>query len=283
MAFYVARGIRTPISPVGAGEAQQVALGRQLFASANCQSCHGGGGWSNARRTFTPPPDPILIMGGQIIGALRNVGTFDAGAANEVRDNATAPLGAAGFIPPSLLGAHGLGPFLHNGSALTLEAVLDGVVHRAAGTGGVDVLTNASDRAALATFLASIDASTDPFAIPGAPGRVRPGLHGSEASEGDIAASGVLRLDPIRPNPARDASSLTIAFALPAPGPVRVFVYDVLGRRIATLAEGFRPAGRHTVQWDGRSTDGARAWPGVYFVRVEAAGVERSRAVTIAP
>jgi YVTN family beta-propeller protein len=282
LTHYVARGIRTPISPVGPGEAQEIAHGRQLFASANCQSCHGGGGWSNARRFFTPPPDPSLITAGQIVSVLRNVGTFDVNAANEVRDNATPPLGAAGYVPPSLLGIHGMAPYFHNGSALTLGEVLDRVAHRAAGTGGVDVLSNASDRAAVAAFLASIDASTEPFAI-SASRRGAPGLRSSEASEADVAGSGILRLDPIRPNPARDASSLTIAFALPAPGPVRVFVYDVLGRRIATLAEGFRPAGRHAVQWDGRSADGARAWPGVYFVRVEAAGAERSRAVTIAP
>jgi len=114
LAFWVAH-VRTPISPLasaprGSQDAQLIAHGRELFAAANCQSCHGGGGWSVARRTFTPPPDASLIKGAEIIGGLRQVGTFDPNAVNEVRDNASAPLGADGFVPPSLLGAHAFPP-----------------------------------------------------------------------------------------------------------------------------------------------------------------------------
>jgi hypothetical protein len=37
----------------------------------------------------------------------------------------------------------------HNGSAASLDEVMNNVTHRSAGTGGVDTLTNASDPAKL--------------------------------------------------------------------------------------------------------------------------------------
>jgi len=97
--------------------------------------------------------------------ALKKVGTFDASARNEIRATGVAALGADGFNPPSLLSAFALGPYLHNGSALTFDNVLENVTHRSAGTSGTDTLTDSRDRAALVTFLKSIDGTTQPFAI----------------------------------------------------------------------------------------------------------------------
>ena len=79
--------------------------GRALFTAANCQSCHGGSQWTTRRVRFTPPPEPAQIVNGQIIGELRQVGTFDPTLFNEIRQNAAPPLGANGFVPPSLLSA----------------------------------------------------------------------------------------------------------------------------------------------------------------------------------
>jgi len=79
----------------------------------------------------------------------------------------------------------------------------------------------------------------------------------------------VARLFPAHPHPVRTAT--TLGFALPAQSPVRLEIYDVLGRRVATLVDGTRPAGFHTVQWaPGR--EGALA-SGMYFARFEAEGV----------
>jgi hypothetical protein len=112
---------------------------------------------------YTPPPSPGLVVNGQVIGELRNVGTFNPAAFNEVRANAAPPLGAAGYNPPSLLGVFAnRDGFLHNGAATTLDEVLQNVTHRSAGTSGVDTLTNAADRAAIVKFLRSIDAASTP-------------------------------------------------------------------------------------------------------------------------
>jgi hypothetical protein len=81
-----------------------------------------------------------------------------------VRQNGAPPLGANGFVPPSLLSIHAFPQtFFHNGAAASLAEVLNNVQHRSAGTGGVDTLTNAADRAKIERFLLSIDAATTPI------------------------------------------------------------------------------------------------------------------------
>jgi YVTN family beta-propeller protein len=161
---FVQFGIRAPISPVPATEPDVVA-GRALFTAANCQQCHGTAQWTTARIRFTPPPDPSQVsVGGELLGELRIVGTFDPTALNEVRQNGAPPLGANGFVPPSLLSIHAFPEtFFHNGAAVSLTQVLDNVQHRSAGTGGVDTLSSAADRAKVERFLLSIDASTVPI------------------------------------------------------------------------------------------------------------------------
>ena len=161
---FVQFGIRSPISPVAKTEPDVVA-GRALFQSANCQSCHGGPQWTNSTINFKPPPAAVQVVAGQLVDQLRNVGTFDPTVLNEIRQNAQPPLGAAGFVPPSLLSLHAFPEtFLHNGSANSLDQVLANVTHRSAGTGGVDTLASAADRAKLVRFLLSIDAATVPIA-----------------------------------------------------------------------------------------------------------------------
>jgi YVTN family beta-propeller protein len=161
---FVQFGIRAPISPVSKTEPDVVA-GRALFLAANCQQCHGTAQWTTARIRFTPPPDASLVdANGQLFGELRQVGTFDPTAFNEVRQNGAPPLGANGFVPPSLLSIHAFPQtFFHNGAAASLAEVLNNVQHRSAGTGGVDTLTNAADRAKIERFLLSIDAATTPI------------------------------------------------------------------------------------------------------------------------
>ena len=60
------------------------------------------------------------------------------------------------------------------------------------------------------------------------------------------------------PNPFRDAT--TVRFRLARPGRVRLVVYDVLGRLVATPVDGFLPPGDHRLPFDAR-----RLPSGVYF------------------
>jgi len=263
---YVARGIRTPISPLDADD-DDVGAGRRLFARANCSACHGGAGWSASRRDYTPPPAAgETISNGQLVRFLKQVGTFDAAAVNEIRQNGAAARGADGFNPPSLLGVHSLGPVLHNGAALTLLDVLDNVQHRSAGTSGVDVLTRARDRRRLATFLASIDASTRPFPI--TPILTPAAAKAQLAEDGGVeeeAAAAAVRLEPVH-NPVQGGTK--IAFSVDRRQRIDLAVYDARGRRVALLDDGERDVGRYEISWDGRDTQGAPAASGIYFVRL---------------
>ena len=55
------------------------------------------------------------------------------------------------------------------------------------------------------------------------------------------------------------------------PGPLRVAVFDIAGRRVRTLADlGDAPAGVHAVPVNGGGT-GAPLGAGLYFFRIESA------------
>jgi hypothetical protein len=61
-----------------------------------------------------------------------------------------------------------------------------------------------------------------------------------------------------------------LEFHTPMAGVARVRVFDARGRRVASLLDGWEPAGAHEVTWD----PGGAAAPGVYVARLEcAAGV----------
>jgi len=91
----------------------------------------------------------------------------------------------------------------------------------------------------------------------------------------DAGALTRLVLHPARPNPFNPAT--TISFALPDAGQVDLAVFDVSGRRVATLADGFLSAGPHRVVWDGTDARGLAVGSGVYFVRLEADGSAATR------
>lgn len=80
----------------------------------------------------------------------------------------------------------------------------------------------------------------------------------------------VLSLSPAYPNPF--ASSARIRFSLARSGPARLDVFDLSGRRIATLAAGEFAAGPHEVAWNGLTSRGEWTDAGVYLVRLAAGG-----------
>jgi len=162
LAAYIAIGIRAPIAPKN----NPPTAGRNLFLSAGCATCHGGPNWTRSRVDFTPPPTGETVTGGQLVRFLFNVGTFDPAAFNEVRGIGTTIVqanGTLGFNVPSLLSVFAGAPYLHSGAAQTLDEVLNNVTHRSAGTGGVDTLSNPTDRQAVVQFLKSIDETTPTF------------------------------------------------------------------------------------------------------------------------
>ncbi len=68
------------------------------------------------------------------------------------------------------------------------------------------------------------------------------------------------------PNPFNPAA--TVSFSLPEGGDVSLIVYDMLGREVIRLAEGFRDAGRHELTWDGRDSEGLQVPTGIYITKL---------------
>jgi len=106
-------------------------------------------------------------------------------------------------------------------------------------------------------------------------------LSGSVVGIPDPRVGGAPVLHPARPNPFRSAT--TVTFDLTRPGAVRLSVYDVSGRRVATLLNEVREAGSHNVPWSGRGDSGNSLPAGLYFVRLDAAGMTRTTKLLLTP
>jgi len=65
------------------------------------------------------------------------------------------------------------------------------------------------------------------------------------------------------PNPFNPTTS--IEFALPEKSNISLEIFDVLGRKIASIAKGVYPAGSHRVDWDASGSPS-----GIYFYRISA-------------
>ncbi len=83
-----------------------------------------------------------------------------------------------------------------------------------------------------------------------------------------------LALDAAYPNPFAEAT--TLRFTLDAPAAVRLEVFDVAGRRVATLAEGEHGVGTHHVTWN---AEGIAS--GTYVARLRAGDRQQSRTLTL--
>ena len=73
------------------------------------------------------------------------------------------------------------------------------------------------------------------------------------------------------PNPG-GPHGYTIMFAMPAPGPVELAIFDVSGRRVATVLSGNVEAGRHEVRWASDPLQRQQLGAGVYFGRLRTPG-----------
>ncbi|GAB5519589.1 MAG: hypothetical protein RhofKO_18400 [Rhodothermales bacterium] len=99
--------------------------------------------------------------------------------------------------------------------------------------------------------------------------KYRAALHFSQATTvavTDMELPSTLRLDAPYPNPF--STSATIQYHLDVPQAVTLTVYDLLGRPIATLADGVQPAGVQSATWDASSDLAA----GLYLVRLQTEG-----------
>ena len=81
------------------------------------------------------------------------------------------------------------------------------------------------------------------------------------------------------PNPFN--GSTVIRFDLTARSRVELAVYNLMGQKVVTLVEGFRDAGSHTIQWDGRDGADHRLGNGVYLYRLRGGTREETRRLVL--
>jgi hypothetical protein len=104
-------------------------------------------------------------------------------------------------------------------------------------------------------------------------------LEGERVDAQPVAQAGEAALQANYPNPFR--TQTTVEYTVEQSGSVELAVYDLMGRRVATLARGQRPPGAYTVRWDGTGASGQRVAGGVYFYRLEAPSGSLTRTMTV--
>ncbi|HLP15338.1 MAG TPA: T9SS type A sorting domain-containing protein, partial [Bacteroidota bacterium] len=77
------------------------------------------------------------------------------------------------------------------------------------------------------------------------------------------------------PNPFNPTTT-TIAYSLPMSSPVSLKIFDVMGREVATLVQGEKPAGTHTQRWNASGVSS-----GIYFYRLQAGLYSETRRMLI--
>ncbi len=108
-----------------------------------------------------------------------------------------------------------------------------------------------------------------------------PGASNSDGTGvGDDELPAALSLLPAHPNPFNPWTKLS--FDLPAAGRVQLEIFDVSGRRVTTLIDESREAGRHEIAWNGLDDSGRAVASGVYLSRLgTAVGVRSERLVLL--
>jgi hypothetical protein len=104
---------------------------------------------------------------------------------------------------------------------------------------------------------------------------------GSTTDASTPELEGAFALGQNAPNPFNPAT--TIAFTVPeGGGNVTLRIYDVSGRLVRTLVDGFEAAGTREVSWDGRDDQGQQLASGVYHYQLTAPShSERKRMVLL--
>ena len=183
--------------------------------------------------------------------------------------------GVRGFVPGTTPAVSALEPtnLVHSRS---------GDVTAALGAGGV--LLSAGDNA-LADFAATSDGSAglqwflevtgEHVATSGT------SIMASLRDPGNDAPPLRFALGQNRPNPF--AAETRVDFELPVRSLVRLEVFDLLGRRVATLASASYEPGRYSVSWDRRGRSGAHMPAGIYTCRYTAGDHREQRRMIVLP
>lgn len=78
------------------------------------------------------------------------------------------------------------------------------------------------------------------------------------------------------PNPFNPTTN--IVYNLTQVSDVKLTVYSLLGQRVSVLIDSeMKPAGKHTVKWDGRDDSGKLVPSGVYIYKIEVGDIAQTK------
>jgi len=97
----------------------------------------------------------------------------------------------------------------------------------------------------------------------------------------DVPASDRIELLGASPNPFNPRTEIVLS--VDGSGSIDLAVYDLRGRRVATLCRGPLAAGVQRIVWDGRDEQGREAAAGTYVCRLRVDAVQRSLKLMLAP
>jgi hypothetical protein len=75
-----------------------------------------------------------------------------------------------------------------------------------------------------------------------------------------------ISLHPAYPNPFNPVA--TIRYDLPAGTEVQLLIYDLMGREVANLVDGYMEQGYHSIVWNARGADRRKLPSGIYIARL---------------
>ncbi|MCB0303168.1 MAG: family 16 glycosylhydrolase [Calditrichaeota bacterium] len=97
----------------------------------------------------------------------------------------------------------------------------------------------------------------------------------SGSGDDEIPPAGGFALYQNYPNPFNPET--VISYQLSVVSDVELSIYDLLGKKVHTLVNERRPAGRHEVRWDGRDASGQTVGAGVYYYQLRAGTIQQVR------
>ncbi|OGB65896.1 MAG: hypothetical protein A2Y94_11520 [Caldithrix sp. RBG_13_44_9] len=87
------------------------------------------------------------------------------------------------------------------------------------------------------------------------------------------------QLLPVYPNPFN--SYTQISFKIPQTSKIMLEIYDLVGRRVKTLANETYQTGAHHIRWDGTNQYGGEVTTGIYFVRLSTPGFKATHKILL--
>lgn len=118
--------------------------------------------------------------------------------------------------------------------------------------------------------------AVQPELIPYEEGMAVKRFDGNAVEVHDLVVSNYFRASPNPFNPMTQ-----FQFGLTKAGDVSVDIYDLRGRHVINVQNGFLSAGHHTVEWQGRDSAGRSVSSGVYFVRLLGEGFQLKQKILL--